>query len=387
MTITKNIELRGITWCHTRGFTPMAATAQRFEELHPNVRISWDKRSLQAFADEPIDQLAKRYDLLVIDHPWAGFAAKTGVIVPLNDWLSSEFLDDQSQNSVGRSYESYCYQDKQVALAIDAATPVASARMDILNDLGLEMPQTWHELMHLAKLGKVAVPSIPQDTLMNFYMLCSTLGEDVCISDNYVVSDEVGIKALKMLRELSIHLNKSCFDYNPIQIYEEMTQTDEYAYCPFAYGYVNYAKPNYARKLLKFADTVSLPGTDRLRTTLGGTGLAISANSKHKEVAASYAQFVANSTMQQSFYIEFGGQPGHREAWTSAYANQITDNYFNDTLPTLDRAYLRPRYHGHMYFQDNSGAPIREYLMNGGDEKVLLNKLNALYIESKGIVL
>lgn len=387
MTKTKNIELRGITWCHTRGFTPMTATAQRFEELNPHVRISWDKRSLQAFADEPIDELAKRYDLLVIDHPWAGFASKTGVIVPLNEWLSAEFLADLAKNSVGKSHESYGYQGKQVALAIDAATPVASARMDILQELGLGIPQTWEELMYLAKLGKVAVPSIPQDTLMNFYMLCSTLGEDVCISDSYVVSDEIGVKALKLLRELSINLNKDCFNWNPIQVYEAMTQTDEFAYCPFAYGYSNYAKPNYARKLLKFADTVSLPGTDRLCTTLGGTGLAISANSAHKEIAAKYAEFVANSTMQQSFYIEFGGQPGHRAAWTCDYANESTDNYFIDTLPTLDRAYLRPRYHGHMFFQDNSGSPIREYLMNGGDEQALLNHLNALYNESKGIVL
>jgi len=44
-------ELRGITWDHTRGFLPMVATAQRFSELHPDVRITWEKRSLQHFAD------------------------------------------------------------------------------------------------------------------------------------------------------------------------------------------------------------------------------------------------------------------------------------------------------------------------------------------------
>lgn len=383
--MSQNIELKGITWSHTRGYVPMTATAQRFEELNPGVRITWSKRSLQAFADEPIDQLAEKYDLLVIDHPWAGFAARTGVIVPLNDHMPQAFLDDLAANSVGRSHESYGYEGKQVALAIDAATPVASARMDLLEQGGVGMPQTWDDLMALAKQGKVAVPSIPQDTLMNFYMLCSTMGEDVCQNDEYIVSEEMGIKALKMLRELSTHLNRDCFDWNPIQVYEAMTQTDEFAYCPFAYGYANYAKPNYARKILKFGDTVSLPGTDRLCTTLGGTGLAISANCKHKEAAAKYAEFVANEAMQSSFYIEFGGQPGHRNAWTCDYANDTTDNYFTDTLPTLDRAYLRPRYHGHMFFQDNSGAPIREYLMNGGDEKALLTNLNELYVKSRAI--
>jgi len=46
--------LRGIAWDHTRGFVPMVATAQRFHELHPEIEIRWEKRSLQAFADAPI---------------------------------------------------------------------------------------------------------------------------------------------------------------------------------------------------------------------------------------------------------------------------------------------------------------------------------------------
>ncbi len=361
----------------------MTATAQRFEELNPDVRISWDKRSLQAFADEPIDQLAKRYDLLVIDHPWSGFAARTGVTVALDDWLPAEFLADQKANSVGRSYESYSFDGRQWALAIDAATPVAAARMDLLANMGAAVPDTWSDLLALAKRGKVVVPSIPQDTLMNFYMLCSTMGEDPCERANEVVSQDVGIKALKMLRELSKLLPKGCFDWNPIQVYEAMTATDDFAYCPFAYGYSNYAKPRYGKGLLKFSDMVSLPDTGRCRTTLGGTGLAISASSPHKEIAARYAQFVANATMQSGQFVEFGGQPGHREAWLADYPNSTSDNYFKDTLPALDRAFLRPRYHGHMFFQDNSGAPIREYLMNGGDEKQLLDKLNKLYVQSK----
>ena len=45
------IDLKGITWNHTRGLLPMLATAQHFEETHPDVRLRWEKRSLQAFAD------------------------------------------------------------------------------------------------------------------------------------------------------------------------------------------------------------------------------------------------------------------------------------------------------------------------------------------------
>ena len=56
--MSANRTLKGITWNHMRGFTPMVATAQRFHELHPDTDIVWHKRSLQEFADKPLAQLA-----------------------------------------------------------------------------------------------------------------------------------------------------------------------------------------------------------------------------------------------------------------------------------------------------------------------------------------
>ncbi|MGD1893519.1 MAG: extracellular solute-binding protein [Cyclobacteriaceae bacterium] len=377
----KPIQLKGITWDHTRGFTSMVATAQRFHELHLEVEIEWKKRSLQAFADEPIDQLAQRYDLLVIDHPWTGFAARTGVIQPLNDLIPNSLLENLAANSVGKSHESYSYNQQQWALAIDAATPVAASRPDLLHKYNCELPIRWNDLLALAKGGKVAIPGIPQDTLMSFYMLCSTLGEDVCSTSDYVVSEKIGGQALTMLRELGKHIKRECFDWNPIQVYEAMTLSDGYVYSPFAYGYANYAQEGYARKLLTFHDTVSIDGQN-LITTLGGTGLAISAHCQHTKWAARYAAYVAHPDIQKALYVNFGGRPGHREAWLDESNNTRLSNYFRSTLPTLDRAFLRPRYAGHMYFQDRAGAPIREFMMQGGDSQLLLQELNQLYRES-----
>ncbi|MEO0333941.1 MAG: carbohydrate ABC transporter substrate-binding protein, partial [Bacteroidota bacterium] len=376
-----SITLKGITWNHTRGFTSMVATAQRFHELHPEVKIEWSKRSLQAFADEPIDQLAQRYDLLVIDHPWTGFAARTGVIQPLNDLMPEGLLENLAANSVGKSHESYSYNNQQWALAIDAATPVAASRLDLLRNYGYELPRIWDNLLALAESGIVAIPGIPQDTLMSFYMLCSTLGEDVCTTSDYVVSEKIGSQALGMLRELGKNINQECFNWNPIQVYEAMTSGDDYVYSPFAYGYANYAQEGYARKLLIFHDTVSIDGQN-LITTLGGTGLAISTHCQHTEWAARYAAYVAHPNIQKTLYVNFGGQPGHREAWLDETNNARLSNYFRSTLPTLDRAFLRPRYAGHMYFQDRAGAPIREFMMRGGDSLLLLQELNQLYRES-----
>ncbi len=383
--MSKNIHhLKGITWDHSRGFTSIVAVSQRFHELNPNVEITWQKRSLQAFADEPINELAKRFDLLIIDHPWAGFAARTGTILPLDEYLDKNFLQELAENSVGKSHESYTYNGHQWALAIDAATPIAASRPDLFEKLNLEIPTNWEELVAFAQKGFVAIPGIPQDTLMNFYMVCSTLGEDVCTTEEYVISKKTGITALRMLRDLGEHISEECYGFNPIKVYEAMTLTDQYLYCPFAYGYSNYARNGYARKVLKFHDMVAVGG-QKLISTLGGTGLAISAECQHKEIAANFVHFAGSGETQKGIFFDNGGQLGHRKAWEDTYTNFLTSDYFKDTLPALDRAFLRPRYHGHLFFQDNAGEPIRQFMMNGGDAGQVLDTLNDLYKKSLNI--
>jgi len=381
--MAENTFLKGITWNHSRGFVPMTATAQRFSELNPSVTISWEKRSLQQFADLSIQQLAERYDLLVIDHPWAGFAAKTKSILPFDEYLPKEFLADQAANTVGHSYESYNYNGRQWALAIDAATPVAASRPDLLEKHSLVLPKTYDELLRLAKKGLVAFPAIPIDSLMTFYTFCCSLGEDPCQQHDEVISETIGIKALQMYRELASYINPACFDRNPIQTYEAMTLEDEVAYCPFGYGYSNYSRNGYARKLLHFHDMITLDGKTNLRSSLGGTGLAVSSNCKNVDIAMQYAAYVASDYSQRRLYTDNGGQPGHLSAWTDEENNQKTHNYFHNTLPALQRAYLRPRYFGHMFFQDHAGDVVRNYLMQGGGEKNILSQLNDLYQQSK----
>jgi multiple sugar transport system substrate-binding protein len=374
-------KLKGITWNHTRGLLPMVATAQRFTELNPDVEISWEKRSLQEFADASIEDLAKRFDLLVIDHPWTGFGADTKTILPLSDHLSSEYIKDQEINTVGKSYGSYVFHNKLWALPIDAATPVAAARLDILEKQGLKVPQTYDDLLALAQKGLVAFAGIPVDSLMTFYSFCCSLGEDPFQSQEKVISVETGIKALQMHRELAQLMDPANFNRNPIQVYEAMVNSDEIAYCPFAYGYSNYSRIGYSKNLLHFYDLVKLNEKPMI-SSLGGTGLAVSSFSQHIPEAIQYAEFTGSSQVQQNIFADNGGQPGHLQAWKNDRINSITHDYFKNTLPALERAFLRPRYSGHMYFQDHAGDVVRDYLMNGGNEEHVLQVMDALYVKS-----
>lgn len=377
-------KLKGITWNHTRGLLPMVATSQRFTELNPDIEISWEKRSLQEFADASIEDLAKRFDLLVIDHPWTGFGADTKAILPLSDFLSSEYIKDQEINTVGKSYGSYVFHNKLWALPIDAATPVAAARLDILEKKGLKLPQTYTDLLALAKKGLVAFAGIPVDVLMSFYMYCCSLGEAPFQSQEKVISLEIGTKALQMFRELAQWIDPENFNRNPIQVYEAMVNSDAIAYCPFAYGYSNYSRMGYSQNLLHFYDLVKL-NDNQMISSLGGTGLAVSSFSQHIPEAIKYAEFTGSSAVQQNIFADNGGQPGHLQAWKSERINSITHNYFKNTLPALERAFLRPRYAGHMYFQDHAGDLVRDYLMQGGNEAAVLEAMDALYTKSLNV--
>jgi multiple sugar transport system substrate-binding protein len=119
-----------------------------------------------------------------------------------------------------------------------------------------------------------------------------------------------------------------------------------------------------------------------LRSTIGGTGLAISAHTKNKNAALVFVEMVLSGECQSTFYVEHGGQPGHRAAWTDKKANELTNNFFTNVLPAMERGFIRPRYNGYLHFQDQAGKPIQEYLLNGGNPKEVLQEINVLYRQS-----
>lgn len=369
--------LRGVTWNHTRGFLPMVATAQRFEELHPNLRIVWEKRSLQAFADAPIGRLAEDFDLLVMDHPSVGEA--TPSLLPLDEHLPPDFLTEQAFSSVGPSYESYSWDGHQWALAIDAAAPVSCHRPDLLMKMRAAVPGTCTELLELARRGAVALPLTPVDALMAFYMFCIASGEEPFLHGDRIVTEAVGMAALARLAELARLCGTESLQRNPIATYECMSSGNRIAYCPFAYGYSNYARPGYAPELLRFGPLVTMPDGSRLRPTLGGAGLAISRRCPAVSLAMEYACFVAGASCQSGLYFTSGGQPGHRAAWEDAGVNAACQNYFKDTLPVLERSYLRPQFDGYPKFQQDAGRVVHRFLSERDDARQVCNELEQLY--------
>jgi multiple sugar transport system substrate-binding protein len=371
--------LRGIAWNHTRGFTSVVATAQRFEELHPDVSIVWDKRSLQSFADASLAQLAAQFDLIIMDHPHTALAATEGLLLPFEDFLPAEFLADQAANSVGGSHQSYRFKGKQWTLATDAATPIATWRPDLIEKYKLTLPQTWEEVIELARRGFVTVSAFPIDVLMHSYMFSAALGHKP-FSSGCVAPDDALTNALAEIHKLVALCDPTCLGRNPIRTHEWMSQADDprAAYCPFAYGYSNYSRPRFAKYLLRAGGLVTFNGR-RLRSTLGGAGVAVSSQTKNPRSAMDFAQFTASPETQKGIYFQGGGQPGHRAAWLDESVNAASNNFFRDTLQTLDEALLRPQFPDYMNFQD-AGTPVAHDCIAGKTKPVdAARELNRLY--------
>jgi multiple sugar transport system substrate-binding protein len=375
------IELTGITWNHTRGYLPMVATAQRFSELHPDVSITWQKRSLQQFADVPLTDLAARFDLMVIDHPSIGEAAQHNLVLPLDEHLAAAYLADQAENSVGQSHASYHYVGHQYALATDAATPIAGWRPDLLVRAEAELPATWEDLLALARRGLVTVPAIPIDSLMNIFMIANALDAEPFTTPGEVIPKLEGTEALQRLRELVQVSAPGSLDRNPIRTWQFLADSDKVAFCPFAYGYSNYSRPGYAASVLQTGGLVTL-NCKALRSTLGGAGLTISRACRHPEQALAYAQYAASSTIQKTIYTHSGGQPGHRAAWLDEALNAASNNFFINTLPTLDAAWVRPRFPGFIAFQEVASILVHRYLLHGGPESSVLDQMDQALAQS-----
>lgn len=375
--------LKGITWDHSRALPPLVATAQRFGETHPGIQIEWRKRTLHEFGHQNVKDLARDYDLIIIDHPWAGFAVEEGILHNLRPLLPAAFLDELRTHSVGPSFPSYEYRDTLIALPIDGATPAASYRPDLLARAGHPVPQTWDDVLTLAKKGLVILPGFHVDQLLNFVGLCVSLGGEAFVSTEQWIDRPSAALALEMMRELVSHVPTSLDTFNPIRVYEELSAGEQFGYCPFAYTYSNYARRGFAAHRLTFTDLVAIPGHGNFRSVLGGTGIAISRRCADPGPALEYARYIAGAECQSTIYVENGGQPAHRLAWLDEEANRLTGDFFRGTLRSMDEAYVRPRDNGSLAFQEAAGVPLVRYFRQGGDPTALFDEMDAIYRQSR----
>jgi multiple sugar transport system substrate-binding protein len=377
----KPIELRGITWNHSRAMPPLVAAAQRFEELHPGIRVVWEKRSLDAFGHAGLEPLAHTYDLLIIDHPMLGETHTLGLLLDLRTHVAPLALQQLADDALGPCLASYDYEGALYALPIDCAAPAASFREDLIRRTELTPPARWDEMIALCQKGLVCMPTFPADLLLNFTALCVSLGSPIAVDDDFA-DPGIALDAIERLRELAAWMPRQLFGLNPIALYETMSSSDDIAYCPFAYTYSNYARRGFAKHTLLFAESPRLREGCPLRTVLGGTGIAISRNCRAVPQAATFAAFLSSASCQAHIYGMCGGQPASRAAWEDDQLNAVSNDFFRRTQHSIEMAYVRPRYPGYIDLQRRAGVPLADALDGRLTPQIAFARVQELYRHS-----
>jgi multiple sugar transport system substrate-binding protein len=161
-----------------------------------------------------------------------------------------------------------------------------------------------------------------------------------------------------------------------------MAQHDNVRLCPLVYGYVNYTRPGAGQKQVLFANAPS--SGERPGSTLGGTGIGISTRCTITPELLTHLRWLLGEMAQRDFIPSHDGQPSRRSAWHDSGVNAGWGNFYAATAPTLEAAYVRPRYAGYIAWQSATSAYLREALAAGWSGREVVAHLNHTHARSIG---
>lgn len=370
---------KALTWDHPRGYHALRDAAA---EVAPGqgLTISWDQQPLEGFESHPIADLCARYDLVVLDHPHVGEAVEAGCLMPLEDVFGADELHALGAATVGPCLSSYRYAEQHWALPLDAATQVMAYRPDLTGPV-----ETWQEVQALADGGGVALSLAGPHAILSFLSIATAFGEPPAERDpKLLVSEAVGTQVFELMARLHARGEKSTLGLNPIGLLAHMASRDDVRLCPLVYGYVNYAAPAAGQHQVRFANAPAASPGGRPGSTLGGTGIGISAHCDITPELLTHLRWLLGDDAQRGFIPSHDGQPSRRSAWRDAAVNGAWGDFYSATAATLEAAYVRPRYSGYIAWQAVASAYLREALDAGLAGCAVTRELNRMHAQKVG---
>ena len=364
------LNLRGMTWDHPRGHGCLVAASSAFA-VQTGISISWDKRSLQAFADASIEALAETYDLIVLDHPHVGLIADKKCLLPV------EMPGDAGEASLGGSLESYIWNERLWALPIDAACQMSARRPDKCH----AALRNWEDAFGARPSDyRIVTPLSPIDSFCMVKTMAVSRGEAaIPHSRTEFVSRENGVLALAILKELYRLGPSEATTWNPIKTLEAMSTTSEFAYSPCLFGYINYAREGFRTHRLEFGGLPVFAGRNEAHGTLGGAGIGVSARTSSPDMARRFTAWLASEPVQSGVYLENGGQPAHRGTWDRMGADLRYSGFLQGAREAMDSAWTRPRNNWYLEFVDEVCSIFPRFFLKNCDEGVFMDEINGLY--------
>jgi multiple sugar transport system substrate-binding protein len=374
--------ITGIAWDHRRCWGPLEGSVEQYRRL-TGEEVRWDRRSLYSFGEGDLGTYADAYDLVIYDHPFVGDASSKGWLLDLSAFLNAEQKARFAADEVGASWRSYAYDGGVWGLPVDTAAQTAAWRSDLFEKHGLAAPKSLDDLPAFATAARahglwVGWPAVPTDLMCTLMSLAASIGLKPGHANGDFLSAgdvETLVGHLKTLAELAHPKSR---EWNPIRCLNHMASGDDVAYAPYLFNYVNYSSGSSAPPITFGAPPTVAKGMPA-RTLLGGAGIGVSARSANPKTAFAYAMYLCSPDYQSTDYVIHGGQPGSRTAWQSDDCNTVTGGFFRNTLPVMDRAYLRPTHPGFVPFFHEATLKLAAVVFEEAPVRPFADWLNASY--------
>lgn len=363
-------KLSVLNWQSRRATEPVAAAIAAYRQRNPGVEITQVIRPLSDFEHQGIQDVAKRHDIVIFDHPFCGAIAESECFVALDEHLARA-PSSNSHVFIGPSLETYRFKGRLWGLPIDGATQHALVRKDLIAYHGAGTPKSHSDVLELGKKVKakghflgtaVATPH----GLMSIMSYMANLGSPMQADDEKLLAipRDSFAKAFDAVREILDLAPPEAMGWNSIDLHEQMVTRDDIVYAPAVYGYATYGETDYVRRL-SFAPFPGMVAPFHSGTVIGGTAMGVSRYSQEQNAALAFALFMASDEIQHDLVAHHHGQPAGLRGWQETGMDLLYNGFFSAVASTMEAAWVRPRYEGYVEFQRKGGEIIADGLQNG----------------------
>jgi multiple sugar transport system substrate-binding protein len=340
--------LRGIGWDHPRCREPLTAAARQWN-ADGRGSVDWDYRSLADFNSAALDDLAREYDLLVIDHPMVPHDA--ALFRPLNDLPAVRAARHGSVGACGTAYD---WSGSTFAVPIDVAVHASASRPDLLDKLGEPCPGDWDAVLGLAGRhpGQVLASLSGDDAFCLLLTITASTGQPV------TPEREPAGEGVDLLIRLAQACPPECTRMRPPAILDCLA-VGQAAYTPALFGYATYLLGAGPRPV--YGSVPRFPGGSAAGV-MGGAGLAVSAFAAMPEAASEFAQWIISPAVQRDVLVTSGGQPAATAVWDDPSADRALGGFLSQTRQATEAAHIRARHPAWPAYQRQSAQVLHKAL-------------------------
>lgn len=249
------------------------------------------------------------YDIIMIDDPWMDEFVKGNVLYNLSN---AGYKEDSDFLNKSMDIGKYPYANGEIyALPFSGNVQFLFYNEEILNSLNADVPTTWYEILELSKkakysgkLGYIVRGQQGNPIVSDFLPILWSFGGDVLNKDNTksIINSQTALKAL----EFYITLSQTGANFEKSDIVASVSS----AKALFSLGWPSWYISNDGSKAKYTLIPSKVNESSKAYSTgmIGNWMIAVSANSKNKELATKFLT-VATSKNVQKLAVFKGGVP------------------------------------------------------------------------------